>query len=101
MYNQQSLFHMSNHLHNEFTSWVHNVFLFSLFNQAFIIEDEEHTRSLPPNPFNELTETVLEEYKSLVERKQQGQEGSHTVSLPLQSLNVHYCFRGTEDLDLI
>nr|XP_040033922.1 adducin 3 (gamma) b [Gasterosteus aculeatus aculeatus]XP_040033923.1 adducin 3 (gamma) b [Gasterosteus aculeatus aculeatus] len=41
---------------------------------AFIIEDEEQTRSLPPNPFNELTERVLEEYKSLVERKQQGQE---------------------------
>ncbi|XP_031733081.1 gamma-adducin-like isoform X2 [Anarrhichthys ocellatus] len=41
---------------------------------AFIVEDEEQTRSLPPNPFNELTERVLEEYKSLVERKQQGQE---------------------------
>ncbi|KAM9365449.1 gamma-adducin-like isoform 2-T2 [Pholidichthys leucotaenia] len=41
---------------------------------AFIIEDEEQTRSLPPNPFNELTERELEEYKNLVERKQQGQE---------------------------
>ncbi|XP_049456603.1 adducin 3 (gamma) b [Epinephelus fuscoguttatus] len=41
---------------------------------AFIIEDEEQTRSLPPNPFNELTEAELEEYKSEVERKQQGQE---------------------------
>ncbi|XP_044070691.1 gamma-adducin-like [Siniperca chuatsi] len=41
---------------------------------AFIIEDEEHTRSLPPNPFNELTEKELEEYKNTVERKQQGQE---------------------------
>ncbi|XP_026210316.1 adducin 3 (gamma) b [Anabas testudineus] len=41
---------------------------------AFIIEDEEQTRSLPPNPFNELTEKVLEEYKNLVERKQQGHE---------------------------
>ncbi|XP_019125948.2 gamma-adducin [Larimichthys crocea] len=41
---------------------------------AFIIEDEEHTRSLPPNPFNNLTEKELEEYKSTVERKQQGQE---------------------------
>uniref|UniRef100_UPI0037E94CDE adducin 3 (gamma) b n=1 Tax=Semicossyphus pulcher TaxID=241346 RepID=UPI0037E94CDE len=41
---------------------------------AFIVEDEEHTRSLPPNPFNELTEKELEEYKSTVERKQQGQE---------------------------
>uniref|UniRef100_A0A3Q2WYU8 Adducin 3 (gamma) b n=1 Tax=Haplochromis burtoni TaxID=8153 RepID=A0A3Q2WYU8_HAPBU len=41
---------------------------------AFIIEDEEQTRSLPPNPFNDLTEKALEEYKSMVERKQQGQE---------------------------
>uniref|UniRef100_A0A665XB75 Gamma-adducin-like n=1 Tax=Echeneis naucrates TaxID=173247 RepID=A0A665XB75_ECHNA len=38
---------------------------------AFIIEDEEQTRSLPPNPFNELTEKALEEYKNMVERKQQ------------------------------
>uniref|UniRef100_A0A665XCY4 Gamma-adducin-like n=1 Tax=Echeneis naucrates TaxID=173247 RepID=A0A665XCY4_ECHNA len=44
---------------------------------AFIIEDEEQTRSLPPNPFNELTEKALEEYKNMVERKQQGQEGTH------------------------
>uniref|UniRef100_A0A673ALA1 Gamma-adducin-like n=1 Tax=Sphaeramia orbicularis TaxID=375764 RepID=A0A673ALA1_9TELE len=44
---------------------------------AFIIEDEEHLRSLPPNPFNELTEKALEDYKNMVERKQQGQEGSH------------------------
>uniref|UniRef100_A0A8C4NVW0 Adducin 3 (gamma) b n=1 Tax=Dicentrarchus labrax TaxID=13489 RepID=A0A8C4NVW0_DICLA len=43
---------------------------------AFIIEDEEHTRSLPPNPFNNLTEKELEEYKNTVERKQQGQDGS-------------------------
>ncbi|XP_077351680.1 gamma-adducin-like isoform X2 [Festucalex cinctus] len=41
---------------------------------AFIMEDEEHTRSLPPNPFNHLTREVLEEYKSLVERKQLGQD---------------------------
>ncbi|XP_071336474.1 gamma-adducin-like isoform X1 [Trachinotus anak] len=41
---------------------------------AFIIEDEEQTRCLPPNPFNELTEKELEEYKSMVEKKQQGQE---------------------------
>uniref|UniRef100_A0A8C7XUA0 Adducin 3 (gamma) b n=1 Tax=Oryzias sinensis TaxID=183150 RepID=A0A8C7XUA0_9TELE len=41
---------------------------------AFIVEDEEQTRSLPPNPFNELSEKVLQEYKSLVERKQLGQD---------------------------
>uniref|UniRef100_A0A3Q2Y4I1 Adducin 3 (gamma) b n=1 Tax=Hippocampus comes TaxID=109280 RepID=A0A3Q2Y4I1_HIPCM len=39
--------------------------------------DEEHTRSLPPNPFNHLTEEVLEEYKSLVERKRLGQDGTY------------------------
>uniref|UniRef100_A0A665XCJ9 Gamma-adducin-like n=1 Tax=Echeneis naucrates TaxID=173247 RepID=A0A665XCJ9_ECHNA len=46
---------------------------------AFIIEDEEQTRSLPPNPFNELTEKALEEYKNMVERKQQGQEDEMTT----------------------
>lgn len=40
----------------------------------FIYEDEEHARSLPPNPFNEVTQKVLEEYKSLVEKKQLGRE---------------------------
>ena len=48
--------------------------------QAFIVEDEEHTRSLPPNPFSDLSEKVLEEYKSLVERRQQGQEGTFFFS---------------------
>lgn len=43
--------------------------------QAFIHEDEAYTRSLPPNPFGNLTEKELEEYKNTVERKQQGQEG--------------------------
>uniref|UniRef100_A0A8C5HPS0 Gamma-adducin-like n=1 Tax=Gouania willdenowi TaxID=441366 RepID=A0A8C5HPS0_GOUWI len=41
---------------------------------AFIIEDEEQTRSLPPNPFNDLSEKDLEDYKKVVEKKQQGQE---------------------------
>lgn len=41
---------------------------------AFIYEDEEHVRALPPNPFNEVTQKVLEEYKSLVESKQLGRE---------------------------
>lgn len=44
-------------------------------NQAFINEDEEYTRSLPPNPFGNLTEKELEEYRNTVERKQQGHEG--------------------------
>uniref|UniRef100_A0A671VKL7 Adducin 3 (gamma) b n=1 Tax=Sparus aurata TaxID=8175 RepID=A0A671VKL7_SPAAU len=46
---------------------------------AFIIEDEEHTRSLPPNPFDNLTEKELEEYKNTVEKKQQGQEDEMTT----------------------
>lgn len=49
--------------------------LFSPPNQAFINEDEEYTRSLPPNPFGNLTEKELEEYRNTVERKQQGHEG--------------------------
>lgn len=48
---------------------------FSPSDQAFIEEDEEYTRSLPPNPFDNLTEKELEEYKNTVERRQQGQEG--------------------------
>uniref|UniRef100_A0A673AL79 Gamma-adducin-like n=1 Tax=Sphaeramia orbicularis TaxID=375764 RepID=A0A673AL79_9TELE len=47
---------------------------------AFIIEDEEHLRSLPPNPFNELTEKALEDYKNMVERKQQGQEDADEMT---------------------
>uniref|UniRef100_A0A8C7XU88 Adducin 3 (gamma) b n=1 Tax=Oryzias sinensis TaxID=183150 RepID=A0A8C7XU88_9TELE len=46
------------------------------------IPGPEQTRSLPPNPFNELSEKVLQEYKSLVERKQLGQDGNHPS---------HYC----------
>uniref|UniRef100_A0A7N8XB71 Adducin 3 (gamma) b n=1 Tax=Mastacembelus armatus TaxID=205130 RepID=A0A7N8XB71_9TELE len=68
---------------------------------AFIIEDEEQTRSLPPNPFNELTEVELEEYKDMVQRKQQGQEGTNCsssyilyrgqpVSLLLQGLTARH-----------
>lgn len=65
-------------MYNQFSlTGNHNVF--SLFNQAFIIEDEEYTRSLPPNPFDNLTEKELEEYKNTVERKQQGQEGNLTL----------------------
>uniref|UniRef100_A0A667Y3Z1 Adducin 3 (gamma) b n=1 Tax=Myripristis murdjan TaxID=586833 RepID=A0A667Y3Z1_9TELE len=44
---------------------------------AFIIEDEEQTRSLPPNPFSGLTEKELDEYKNIVEQKQQRQEGAN------------------------
>uniref|UniRef100_A0A8C6LLU1 Adducin 3 (gamma) b n=1 Tax=Nothobranchius furzeri TaxID=105023 RepID=A0A8C6LLU1_NOTFU len=47
---------------------------------AFIYEDEDKARSLPPNPFNELTEKVLQEYKSLVERKRQGQEDADEMT---------------------
>ncbi|XP_010868273.1 adducin 3 (gamma) b isoform X2 [Esox lucius] len=47
---------------------------------AFIIEDEEQTRSLPPNPFSVLTEKVLEEYKSIVERRQLVQDDADDVT---------------------
>lgn len=68
-------------------------FLFFPPNQAFIHEDEDYTRSLPPNPFGNLTERELLEYKSTVERKQQGQEGSSHRSLILTSvLSVGFCF---------
>uniref|UniRef100_A0A8C7QU91 Adducin 3 n=1 Tax=Oncorhynchus mykiss TaxID=8022 RepID=A0A8C7QU91_ONCMY len=47
---------------------------------AFIIEDEEQTRSLPPNPFSELTEKMLEEYKSVLEQRQLGQDDADDVT---------------------
>uniref|UniRef100_A0A8C6LDS9 Adducin 3 (gamma) b n=1 Tax=Nothobranchius furzeri TaxID=105023 RepID=A0A8C6LDS9_NOTFU len=55
---------------------------------AFIYEDEDKARSLPPNPFNELTEKVLQEYKSLVERKRQGQEGTNATTEPFPHRKV-------------
>ncbi|XP_046885574.1 adducin 3 (gamma) b [Hypomesus transpacificus] len=47
---------------------------------AFIIEDEEQTRSLPPNPFSGLTQKELEEYKHTVESRQQGQDDGEDVT---------------------
>uniref|UniRef100_A0A8C7QRI9 Adducin 3 n=1 Tax=Oncorhynchus mykiss TaxID=8022 RepID=A0A8C7QRI9_ONCMY len=55
-------------------------------NLAFIIEDEEQTRSLPPNPFSELTEKMLEEYKSVLEQRQLGQDG---MILPYLITNIN------------
>uniref|UniRef100_A0A4W5QGQ7 Adducin 3 (gamma) b n=1 Tax=Hucho hucho TaxID=62062 RepID=A0A4W5QGQ7_9TELE len=55
-------------------------------NRAFIIEDEEQTRSLPPNPFSELTEKMLEEYKSVLEQRQLGQDG---MILPYLITNIN------------
>lgn len=80
------LLHMSTHIAN--TSR-----LFSPPNQAFIIEDEEYTRSLPPNPFGNLTEKELEEYRNTVERKQQGQEGTDYPSTTRFMTNywLFYC----------
>ncbi|KAM4838615.1 gamma-adducin isoform X1 [Urocitellus parryii] len=37
-------------------------------------EDEDHGPPAPPNPFSHLTEGELEEYKKIIERKQQGLE---------------------------
>lgn len=47
---------------------------------AFIIEDEEQTRHLPPNPFSGLSEKVLQEYKNTVERRLHGQEDVEDVT---------------------
>ncbi|XP_056465335.1 adducin 3 (gamma) b [Gadus chalcogrammus] len=47
---------------------------------AFIVEDEELTRSLPPNPFSGLTERELREYKDTVERRQQGHEDTDDLT---------------------
>uniref|UniRef100_A0A671VHD1 Adducin 3 (gamma) b n=1 Tax=Sparus aurata TaxID=8175 RepID=A0A671VHD1_SPAAU len=55
---------------------------------AFIIEDEEHTRSLPPNPFDNLTEKELEEYKNTVEKKQQGQEGNEMTTFDGSTISL-------------
>uniref|UniRef100_A0A8C5CVR3 Adducin 3 (gamma) b n=1 Tax=Gadus morhua TaxID=8049 RepID=A0A8C5CVR3_GADMO len=49
-------------------------------NRAFIVEDEELTRSLPPNPFSGLTERELMEYKNTVERRQQGHEDTDDLT---------------------
>ncbi|KAM9065023.1 gamma-adducin isoform X3 [Sarcophilus harrisii] len=38
-------------------------------------EEDEHAPPAPPNPFSDLTEQELEEYKKTIERKQQGLEG--------------------------
>ncbi|KFO69521.1 gamma-adducin isoform X1 [Cuculus canorus] len=37
-------------------------------------EEDEHAPPAPPNPFSHLTEKELEEYKKIIERKQQGLE---------------------------
>lgn len=43
-------------------------------------------RSLPPNPFSELTEKMLEEYKSVLEQRQLGQDG---MILPYLITNIN------------
>ncbi|XP_066549790.1 adducin 3 (gamma) a isoform X1 [Amia ocellicauda] len=40
----------------------------------FVIPDDELMGPLPPNPFSQLTERELEEYKNAVQRRQQGFE---------------------------
>ncbi|EMP39776.1 Gamma-adducin [Chelonia mydas] len=37
-------------------------------------EEDEHAPPAPPNPFSDLTEKELDEYKKTIERKQQGVE---------------------------
>ncbi|XP_066549796.1 adducin 3 (gamma) a isoform X2 [Amia ocellicauda] len=43
----------------------------------FVIPDDELMGPLPPNPFSQLTERELEEYKNAVQRRQQGFEENH------------------------
>ncbi|XP_053889693.1 gamma-adducin isoform X2 [Malaclemys terrapin pileata] len=40
-------------------------------------EEDEHAPPAPPNPFSDLTEKELDEYKKTIERKQQGVEENH------------------------
>ncbi|KAM9132994.1 gamma-adducin isoform 2-T9 [Pangshura tecta] len=40
-------------------------------------EEDEHAPPAPPNPFSDLTEKELDEYKKTIERKQQGIEENH------------------------
>ncbi|XP_032649405.1 gamma-adducin isoform X2 [Chelonoidis abingdonii] len=40
-------------------------------------EEDEHAPPAPPNPFSDLTEKELDEYKKAIERKQQGVEENH------------------------
>ncbi|XP_051837337.1 gamma-adducin isoform X2 [Antechinus flavipes] len=42
-------------------------------------EEDEHAPPAPPNPFSDLTERELEEYKKTIERKQQGLEENHEI----------------------
>uniref|UniRef100_W5N3N2 Adducin 3 (gamma) a n=1 Tax=Lepisosteus oculatus TaxID=7918 RepID=W5N3N2_LEPOC len=49
--------------------------------QPFVIPDDEQMEPLPPNPFSQLTEKELEEYKKTVERRQLGIEGEASGTL--------------------
>ncbi|XP_038264418.1 gamma-adducin isoform X2 [Dermochelys coriacea] len=40
-------------------------------------EEDDHAPPAPPNPFSDLTEKELDEYKKTIERKQQGVEENH------------------------
>ncbi|XP_036380717.1 adducin 3 (gamma) a isoform X3 [Megalops cyprinoides] len=49
--------------------------------KPFVVPDEEQMGPLPPNPFSQLSEKELEEYRRAVERRQLGIEENHTVML--------------------
>ncbi|XP_072478103.1 gamma-adducin isoform X3 [Notamacropus eugenii] len=52
-------------------------------------EEDEHAPPAPPNPFSDLTELELEEYKKTIERKQQGLEENHEIfSKSIMSMEV-------------
>ncbi|MGH0129267.1 UNVERIFIED_CONTAM: hypothetical protein FKN15_051370 [Acipenser sinensis] len=44
----------------------------------YVVSDEEQTGPLPPNPFTELSEREMEEYKKAVMLRQQGYQGKNT-----------------------
>lgn len=60
--------------------------------QPYVPTEEEQMVPLPPNPFSELSEKALEEYRKNVERRQLGLSGTaHTLTntLLLTTIKAH------------
>lgn len=57
--------------------------------QPYTGGDEEEAEPLPPNPFSELSERDLDDYKQQVEHQQLGLEGN-TLTRTLSSLSLFY-----------
>ncbi|XP_064176877.1 gamma-adducin-like isoform X2 [Anguilla rostrata] len=54
-----------------------------------VILDDEQTGPLPPNPFSQLSERELEEYRRRVERRQLGLEENHADGVPNGKEDAH------------